>query len=77
MNSQDALALGIRWLGPGYRQVGPTNSGVFRSSNSERQFRMTDADILGRHGSDGPHVHFETLNTRGDVTENLHILIVN
>jgi hypothetical protein len=30
------------------------------SSDNTRVFRMTDADILGRHGG-GPHVNFEIL----------------
>jgi filamentous hemagglutinin len=73
MNAGDALRQGLNWIGPGYREVGPRGSGVFRSADNMRQFRITNADITGSHGSLGPHVHFESLNNQGRVVENLHI----
>jgi filamentous hemagglutinin len=77
MNSQEALDLGSKWLGPGYKEIGPKGSGVFQSADGTRQFRMTDADILGAHGSDGAHVHFEAMGVRGKAVENLHLPIKN
>ena len=76
MSEDAALQYGTQWVGPGYREVGPNGSGVFRSANNSRQFRITDADITGGHGPLGPHVHFESLNPQGRVVENLHIPIV-
>lgn len=67
----DALRLGEKWVGPGYREMGKPGTGVFRSSDGGRQFRMTDADITGGHGD--AHVHFEVVEPWGDVIENLHV----
>lgn len=72
MEPNAALGNGLRWLGQGYREVGPSGSGVFRSADGLRQFRLTSGDLLGHRG--GPsHVHFEALDQFGNVTENLHI----
>jgi hypothetical protein len=65
-----ALSAGSKWLGPGYKEIAP---GVFRSADGLRQFRMTEADILGSHGSIGSHVHFEALDNMGRVIENLRL----
>jgi hypothetical protein len=65
-----ALGAGQKWLGAGYKEIAP---GVFRSADGLRQFRMTNADILGSHGKIGSHVHFEALNDAGKVIENLHL----
>jgi hypothetical protein len=72
--SSTALASAIRWLGQGYREIAP---GVFRSADGLRQFRMTTSDLTPTHGNIGPHVHFETLNAAGVVTENLHLPVAN
>lgn len=34
---------------------------------------MTTSDLIPTHGTIGPHVHFETLNSTGQVIENLHV----
>lgn len=70
MDAGKALGAGQKWLGAGYKEIAP---GVFRSADGLRQFRMTKADVLGRHGSIGSHVHFEALNDAGRVIENLHL----
>ena len=57
MSSSDVLDKAIDFLGENYVERG---SGRFVSSDNTRVFRMTDADILGRHGG-GPHVNFEIL----------------
>ena len=73
MSVNDALRHGLNWVGKGYKEMGPKGSGVFRSADGRRQFRMTDADLAGSHGNMGPHIHFEALDKRGKVIENLHI----
>jgi len=65
-----ALASAQKWLGAGYKEIGP---GVFRSADNLRQFRMAPTDLLGKHGTIGSHVHFEALNDFGKVVENLHL----
>jgi RHS repeat-associated protein len=66
----EALTMGQRFVGEGAQEVGP---GVFRSADETRQFRMTDADITGRHGKIGPHVHFEKFDPlTGEKIKNIH-----
>ena len=76
MSADDALGNGQNWLGKGYKEVGPSGSGVFRSADGSRQFRMAPSDLAGSHGDLGPHIHFEALNPQGKVIENLHIPLV-
>lgn len=57
----DALKLAERILGKGYKEIAPD---VFRSADGLKQFRMTDSDILGKHGNTGPHVNFEIYDPR-------------
>jgi hypothetical protein len=65
-----ALGAASKYLGPGYKEIAP---GVFRSADGLRQFRATTSDLIPTHGSIGPHVHFEALNSAGKVIENLHL----
>ena len=76
MNAGDALRHALNWLGPGYREIGPHGSGVYRSVDNLRQFRMTNGDLTGTHGNIGAHVHFEILNFRGNIIENNHVPIL-
>jgi RHS repeat-associated protein len=76
MSESSSLERGLEWLGSGYREMGPKGSGVFRSADGLRQFRITNPDLLGTHGNMGSHVHFEALDQFGHVIENLHIPLV-
>ncbi len=61
------------WLGPGYREI---TSGIFRSADNARQFRMRNVDLLDRRN--GPHVHFEAIGPNGrDIIENSHVDLWN
>ena len=64
-----------------YTEVEP---GRFVSIDGTRQFRMTDADIFGRHSPWVPHVNFETLAPTGrlrggiplmGIIRNIHVLL--
>jgi len=70
--AEKGLEIGERFLGTGYKEIAP---GVFRSSDNLRQFRMTDADILGKHGKIGPHFNFEILDASGNFLKNYHMPI--
>lgn len=78
---EEALTTGQKWLGPGYKELGQPGSGVYRSADELRQFRMTDADIAGIHGGKpvkiGPHVHFEKFNSAGDKLKNIHTPLID
>jgi hypothetical protein len=65
-----ALSAAQRWLGAGYKEIAP---GVYRSADGLRQFRMTTSDLADAHGKLGPHIHFEALDAKGVVLENLHV----
>lgn len=72
--AKKGLEIAERFLGAGYREI---DNGVFRSADGLRQFRMTDGDILGRHGDIGPHFNFEVYdasNLRKPIT-NYHMPI--
>lgn len=70
--AEQGLEIGQRFLGKGYNEIAP---GVYRSSDGLRQFRMTDADILGKHGKIGPHFNFEILDSQGNYLRNYHMPI--
>jgi len=67
----EALDGAVRWLGDKYRQI---RSGVFRSADGTRQFRMRTGDLTDpRQGS---HVHFESIGPDGrKIVENSHVQI--
>ena len=55
LTTDEGLQAGIAFLGEGYKEL---DAGVFVSADNTRMFRMTDTDILGKHGG-GPHFNFE------------------
>lgn len=76
MTDKQVLPLAEQYLGDGYTEIGAPNSGVFRSADGLRQFRMTESDITGSHGNMGPHVHFESIDPiNGRPIENSHVTL--
>ena len=76
MTPEDALDTAADWLGDGYyetpgRGAGP--SGVYRSVDGQRMFRMTDYDLSGHNGRVAPHVNFEQFGANGTWVGNLHL----
>jgi hypothetical protein len=61
VTESEAIELGLKWLGEGYKIVGKPNDGVFRSSNGLKQFRIDKNSLLGNHGPWKPHVHLENV----------------
>jgi hypothetical protein len=59
LSAQEALQLGEKFLGISYREIGKTGSGVFRSTDGLRQFRIDVGSISGEHAPGIPHVHLE------------------
>jgi len=73
--ADEALSFASRWLGPEYMEIGGAGSGVFRSLDGLRQFRMTAGDLLGLHGG-APHVNIEAIDLMtGEAVENLHLFL--
>jgi len=69
----EALRNAELWLGPGYKKIA---SGVYRSADGTRQFRMTDDDL--RDPAQGPHCHFESIGPNGrKILENSHVQLTD
>ncbi len=71
------LSAGEKFVGPGYTEIGKPGSGVFRSADGLRQFRMDSNSLMGLHRPNVPHIHFETLDSAGEVVGNNHVPFVN
>lgn len=65
LTADQALNGGLKWLGSGYKEIGQSGSGVFRSADGIRQFRMDNNSLLGLHEPGVPHVHFEIYAPNG------------
>ena len=61
LTADEALTAGERWVGSGYTEIGKPGSGVFRSADGTRQFRIDNGSITGAHSPGVPHVHLETV----------------
>jgi RHS repeat-associated protein len=61
LTADEALTAGERWVGSGYTEIGKPGSGVFRSADGTRQFRIDNGSITGAHSPGVPHVHLETI----------------
>ena len=74
LSADEALAAGQRWVGEGYTELGKPGSGVFRSADGLRQFRIDGNSLMGNHAPGVPHVHLETYAPGARVpTVNNHI----
>ncbi|MCL3862097.1 hypothetical protein [Actinotalea sp. K2] len=74
LSADEALTAGQRWVGQGYTELGKPGSGVFRSTDGLRQFRMDGNSLMGNHAPGVPHVHLETYAPGARVpTVNNHI----
>ncbi len=71
-----AITTAEKWLKPGYSELGNPGSGVYRSADGLRQFRMSATDISGSHGKIGPHVHFEKFDLTGVTLKNIHTPLI-
>jgi uncharacterized protein RhaS with RHS repeats len=56
----ELLKAGEDFLGQGYKEIGKPGSGVFRSADGTRQFRIDGNSLSGSHAPGVPHGHLET-----------------
>ncbi|AKT43566.1 SpvB/TcaC N-terminal domain-containing protein [Chondromyces crocatus] len=61
----EALEAGERWVGKGYKEIGVPGSGVFRSADGTRQFRIDPTSVAGTHDPWVKHIHLEVLDKNG------------
>ena len=74
LNSDEALEAGLKFLGSEYKEIGRQGSGVFRSQDGLRQFRIDKNSLEGNHRPNVPHIHLETLDLdTGKIKVNNHI----
>jgi hypothetical protein len=78
LTADEALTAGQRWVGHGYAELGKPGSGVFRSVDGTRQFRMDANSLMGNHPPRVPHVHLEIYAPGARVPSvNNHIRLVD
>lgn len=60
LSASELLAAGQVFLGNNYRDIRKPGSGVFRSADGARQFRINGNSLSGNHAPGIPHGHLET-----------------
>jgi hypothetical protein len=74
-NSQ-SLDAGMKWIGEPFKEIGDSGSGVFRSADGMRQFRIDKNSLAGAHAPGVVHVHYETyLPGDNHISANNHVPI--
>ena len=78
LNSDEALDAGLKHLGQGYKEIGKSGSGVFRSADGTKQFRIDSNSLDGNHAPNVSHFHLETFKQGArKPTTNNHITLVD
>ncbi|AJQ28765.1 hypothetical protein [Pelosinus fermentans] len=79
VNTDEALALGDKLLGQGYKEVGKAGSGVFEKQVGSQtyRFRIDENSLLGKHAPNEPHVHVEILDENRNILVNNHIPLID
>ena len=77
LSSDEVLDAGAKFLGQSYKELGKAGSGVFRSSDGTRQFRIDNNSLDGRHEATVPHAHLETFKADSSrkAAANNHIIL--
>ena len=60
LSADELLQAVEKFIGPGYKEIGKLGSGVFRSADGTRQFRIDSNSLSGSHAPGVPHGHLET-----------------
>lgn len=77
LDATEALGAGEQFLGSGYRELGRPGSGVYRSADTLRGFRMDPNSLQGLHQPNVPHVHFELFTPNNVRLVNNHVPFTN
>ncbi|WP_157929797.1 hemagglutinin repeat-containing protein [Orrella dioscoreae] len=74
LSPDEVLDAGNRYLGPNYKEIGQSGSGVFISEDGKRVFRIDKGSLDGAHAPGVPHVHFEVRDPLSNkVISNNHV----
>jgi len=78
LTADEALTLGDKLLGQGYKEVGKAGSGVFEKQvgNQTYRFRIDNSSLTGNHSPNVPHVHVEILDEVRNILVNNHIPLI-
>ena len=63
LSADELLEAGEQFIGPGYKEIGKPGSGVFRSEDGTRQFRIDNNSLDGNHAPGVPHGHLEVYDS--------------
>lgn len=75
LSSNEALEAGMLFLGKNYKELGRPGSGIFRSADGLRQFRIYSNSLAGKHNPRAPHAHLEAFKPNiKDPYVNNHVL---
>ncbi|WP_234637086.1 RHS repeat-associated core domain-containing protein [Delftia tsuruhatensis] len=78
LSADELLSAGQRFFGKNYVEIGKPGSGVFRSIDGTRQFRIDGNSLLGNHAPGLPHGHLELYAPKGNrPISNNHIIFGN
>jgi hypothetical protein len=76
LSNSESLDAGMKWVGEPFKEIGKYGSGVFRSFDGMRQFRIDKNSLAGAHAPGVVHVHYETYAIGADnFTANNHVRI--
>jgi RHS repeat-associated protein len=73
LTTDELLTAGEKFLGSGYSEIGKSGSGVFRSADGLRQFRIDSGSISGAHRPNVPHGHFQLFTIDNVPLVNNHV----
>jgi len=75
VTADEALSIGNKLLGQGYKEVGKAGSGVFEKQVGELtyRFRIDNNSLMGKHAPNTPHIHVEILDKNRNILVNNHI----
>ena len=62
MTFDEALETGLKFLGDNYQEVGVKGSGVYKSADGLKQFRIDVNSLAGKHSPYTAHCHLEIID---------------
>ncbi len=73
LTEDEAIDLAKKWLGEGSKEL-RERTGVYRSLDGTKQFRMDNNSLDGKHAPYETHIHLETIGPDGKPIFNNHII---
>src|SRR3989339_215755 len=79
LTSDELLDAGQKFIGDDYKELGENGSGVYRSADGTKQFRIDDSSLNGQHDPYESHGHLENFDDANDAHPSTinHVIIKN